>query len=1038
MAGTLQVFHGPFEALEEAFAARVAELRPKEGEAPLLVVAPSRALADRLERLLSVEKGLPLLGVHFHTFHSVAAAIVEDGGFPDGTLMSDPLFHDAVVDQVLDEAPSLGIAKELRPRALAAAVRASLRDLVDAGVDPAALAENFGDELLRDDKDERARFIALLSILAAYEKKLEKLRVLRPSALVERAAELAPSSAWLGGFREVLYYGFYDLTGLQADAFDAVTSSRPSRLYFPYRKGHPAYRFADEFFEVKLAGRAPADLSRPGGAGTALGPALDALFDPAAPPAPVDPARVRVVSASGARDEAWAAAKEASRLIEAGIPCAEISVVARSLEPYRAALTEAFAAEGLALELSGGEPVLRHPLAKAALDLLTLRRRDFPARSVEDLASSPYFASARPARVALWRRLIEALGVRAGWLQWRGKLEPRARGPVELHPHRVREGRLGFAVPAADVSALWEFLSGVRDSLGGPAAPWSKRAEEARALLAAHLELPEGASPAENDAWRAVHDALDEAAAFDRLGTACDWEDFLDVVERKLSRATRPVGAGGLGVRALDAMDARGQRSAAVILIGLKEKLFPRQIQEDPILRDVARAALRHPAGYWIGRKAAGHEEERLLFSLAAASARERLTLIYPRSDESGRPEIPSTYLRELCRAAALPAPGEDDALRVPRPPAERLHGLSGAGRTPAETALLCALDGGDPPEILEKAGVPARALAEGFRLAAALNAGGGPGARDGMVPPPAAALAAWRKSGLSPTALDEYATCPFKFFAARVLGLDEREEGGERGELSAAARGQVYHAGLERFYRTLPEAAWSGRGNPLAHLDAVLEEVFLENDWRALGLYPLLWEASRLEMTAHLRAFVAWDFKRLRADGFRPRLYEAKLFGEPEGGAPGGLPWRGVADRVDADENGGLFRVADYKTRESGRWKKGLAHLAAEGEAHQIPFYAALAAGALGDGWTFAGGELLFLEAGDDSQRAMTLTAEEWSRTRGPFLLKLAGKVEAIGRGSFPISPEDGERGHCSWCDFPTLCRKSHGPSRARAARAA
>jgi len=1033
----LRVFHGPFEALEDAFAARVAELRPRIGEPPLLVVAPSRALAERLERLLSVEKGLPLLGVHFHTFHSVAAAIVEDGGFPDGALVSDPLFHDAVVDQVLDEAPSLGIAKELRPRALAAAVRASLRDLVDAGVDPAALAAHFGDEILRGEKDERERFVALLALLAAYEKKLEKLEVLPPSALVKRAAALAPASRWLEGFREVLYYGFYDLTGLQADAFEAVTSARPSRLYFPYRKGHPAFRFAADFFEQKLASHSPVELASEHGRGTALGACLDGLFDPAASPGKTDSTTARILSASGARDEAWAAAKEASRLTEEGFAPADIAVVARSLEPYRAALLEAFAAEGLPLALSAGEPILRQPLAKACLDLLSLRRRDFPSRAVEDLASSPYFASASRSRAALWRRLIEALGVRAGWLQWRGKLEPRARGPVELYPHLVREGRAGFAVPADDVAALWEFLRGVRDSLGGPAAAWSARAEQARALLSAHLELPAGASPAESDAWRAVQDALDELAAFDRLERACDWDQFLDVLERKLARATRPVGGAGLGVRGLDAMDARGQRARAVILLGLKEKLFPRQIQEDPILRDPARAALRHPGGYWIGRKAAGHEEERLLFYLAAASARERLTLIYPRSDDRGRAEAPSTYLRELCRAAGLPAPGEHDAWRVPRPPAERLRGLAPGRRTPAEAALLCALDGSEPSASLEKAGVPARALAEGFALASALNASGAPGPRDGIVPPPVAALADWRRKGLAPTALDEFAQCPYKFFAARVLGLGEREEGAERGELSAAARGQVYHEVLERFFNTLPEAVWSGKKAPDAHLDAVLEQTFAENDWRELGLYPLLWEASRLEMSAHLRAFVRWDLARLRDGRFRPRLFEQKLQGEPAGGAPGGIPWRGVADRVDGDEGGRTFRVADYKTRKSGRWKKGLAFLAAEGTSHQIPFYAALAAGALGDGWEFAGGELLFIEA-EDEERSAELTAEEWSRTREPFMKGLAGKVEAMSAGRFPISPEDGERGHCSWCDFPTLCRKSHAPSRARAARGA
>jgi len=1028
----LRVLHGPFEALEGAFAARVAELKPGPGAAPILVVAPSRALADRLERLLAVEKGLSLLGVHFHTFHSLAAALAEEGGLPEGALVSDPLFHDAVVDQALDEAPAFGVARELRTRALASAVRASLRDLVDAGVDPNALAENFGDALARE-PEERERFHGLLAVLAVYERKLARLGVLPPSALVRRAAELAASSRWLAGFREVLYYGFYDLTGLQADAFDAVTSTRPSRLYFPYRKGHPAFRFADDFFTVKLAGRDMEDLSRPGGAGTALGGALDALFDPAAAPAAVANGRVSVFSASGARDEAWTAAKRAAQLAADGVPLHEIAVIARVLEPYRAPLLEAFAAEGLPLDFSGGEPILRQPLAKAALDLLSLRRSDFPARIVEDLIGSPYFATAEPARVALWRRLIEALGVRAGWLQWRGKLEPRARGPVELSPRRVADGLPGFAVPAADVGALWEFLTNVRDSLGGPPCAWSKRADEARALVAAHLGVPRGASPAEADAARAVADALAELAAFDRLGTPCSWDEFLDALEEKLARATRSAGAGTLGVRALDAMDARGQRFDAAILIGLKEKLFPRQVAEDPILRDTVRAALRHPAGYWIARKAAGHEEERLLFALAAASAREHLVLIYPRSDDSGKAEVPSTYLRELCRAAALPAPGEDEAGRVPRPPAERLR-WAGAALTPREAALSCALEGGEPPAALEKAGVPARALAEGFALIEQLNARGAAGPFDGLVRPPAAELAEWRRTGLSPSALDAYAECPFRFFAARVLGLGEREEAYGRGELSPQARGQVYHAALERFYRTLPEAAWSGRLDALAHLSVVLEDVFRENDWRALGLYPLLWEAARAEMSAHLSSFAAWDFARLRAAGFRPRLQEARLRGEPAGGAPGGVPWRGVVDRVDADESGKRFRVVDYKTRRSAAWKKTLSQLAASGESHQIPVYAALAAGALGEGWSFDGGELLFLESDDDSARASALTAADWEKTREPFLRGLAARVESLADGRFPIVPDDGERGHCSFCDFPTLCRKAHAPSRARA----
>ncbi len=1029
MGGMLRVFHGPFEALETAFSAHVGELLPAPGGSPVLVVAPSRILADRLERLLAVEKGLSLIGVHFHTFHSLAATVVEEDGVGEGVLISDPSFHDAVVDQVLDETPALGIARTLRSRALAAAVRSSLRDLVDAGVDPHFVADNFGDELLPE-ASQRERLIELLSLLAGYRRKLAHLNILPTTAVTERAAQLAPRSAWLAQFAKVLYYGFYDLTGLQADVFEAVTSSRPSRFYFPYRKGHPAYRFADEFFEVKLASRGPIALPRSPQAASALGGAVDALFDPSAAQTKVDPNRVRVVSASGARDEAWAAAKECARFLREGTPGSEIAVIARTLEPYRVALTEAFAAEGLPLEVSGGEPILRHPLAKASLDLLTLRRRDFPASMVSDLTASPYFVSQSRGRVALWRRLISALGVRAGWLQWQGKLEPRAGGPVELYPHRVREGLPGLAVAVEDVRSLWDFLDGVRESLGGPAAAWSRRAETARALIAAHLGFPADASSAERDAQQAVEGALDELAVFDRLGRECTWEEFLDAFEMKLSSAARPLATGGRGIRALDAMDARGHRFDAVVLIGLKEKLFPRPIAEDPILRDEARSALKHPGGHWIARKTAGHEEERLLFALTVDSARKRLSLIYPRSDENGRPEVPSIYLRELCRAAGLPPPGAADAWRVPRPPAERLAELAAIERTPAEFALLCALRGVEPPRVLETAGVPAGALQDGLRLIAQLNAPGPAGARDGLVPAPTAEIGVWKSSGLSPTALDQYETCPFQFFASRVLGLGEHEEGSERSELSSVVRGSVYHAVLERFYRTLATA------DPTVHLEAVIQEIFRENDWRVLGLYPLLWEAARAEMSGHLRSFVVWDIARLRAANLRPRSHETPLRGEPEGGAPGGIPWRGVADRIDSDEVGRRFRVVDYKTRRSGRWKKPLSRQAMEGSSHQIPFYAELTARALGDGWHFDGGELLFIEA-DDDERSSALTPDDWTKARAPFLAGVSRRVEAMSDGIFPIRPEDGERGHCSWCDFPTLCRKSHGPSRARAARA-
>jgi len=69
-------------------------------------------------------------------------------------------------------------------------------------------------------------------------------------------------------------------------------------------------------------------------------------------------------------------------------------------------------------------------------------------------------------------------------------------------------------------------------------------------------------------------------------------------------------------------------------------------------LPDSIRSLLQQPAGYWILPKLAGYEEEKLLFSLIVMSATEKLYCLYQRSDDSGRAQVPSIYLRELCRPA--------------------------------------------------------------------------------------------------------------------------------------------------------------------------------------------------------------------------------------------------------------------------------------------------------------------------------------------------------------------------------------------------
>ena len=1008
----LNVVHGPFTDLEGAFVARLRALAVEGG--PILIAAPSRRLADRLQRLACVEGGLSLLDVHFHTFYSLAAALADESGGPPGLLVGDPVFHDAVVDSLLEGAGALFGGAE-RPKALASAVRASLRDLTDAGVSALDLAERFGPSLVP--AGELARLKALLALSMAYEGRLSELGVLSPSGLTRHAASLCEGSPLLGRFRHALYYGFYDLTGLQLEFFEAVCERVPATLYFPFVKDHPAFRYAHDFFEQKLAAQHPAPAPR-AAARPAVEPALDRLFTGEAAAALPEGA-LELVSASGARDEAWAAAKEILALVEGGF-CRfdEIGVIARSLEPYRAAVEEVFAENAIPLDLAAGEPLLRRPVAKLAWTLLSLKRRDFPALAALDILGSPYFAPApKPRTLALWRAAIERLSIHAGWLQWR-KLEARLETGLALD----EEGRRQVA--PEDVRALWETLSSWQRELSRESATWAELAARARELVASALALPDDASEAETAAFSLVMEQLESLAAFDLLGQAPTWNAFLDALERKLRAASLENGGGSRrGVRVLGAMDARGESFEAVFLLGLKEKSFPRQVQEDPILREPVRAALRHPAGYWTRRKLDGYEEERLLFYLSCASAKRKLVCVYPRSDESGKAEVPSLYLRELCRAA-----GRDLALarRVPRLPFERLQSAPLSLLCPRETSLRLSWAGGQAGAYGVLVGLPGAQLDACLGRLPELLRGGPPGVLDGMVSPPTAFFARLEEKGLSPSALDTLAACAFRFFGERLLSLGSPDEPTEQGEIASWLRGKVYHAVLERFYAATPSPLDLPDWRP--SLQAALDAVFADYGWRELGVYPLLWEAAREQIGARLLEFAEWDVPATKASGLRPLWLEKEL----EGRMPGGLKVRGIVDRVDADAAKKIARVIDYKST----WKGGkISRLMGDGKHHQLPIYSDLVAEALGIP-TVASAEVVSIEDSKETtgrERAQGLCAEDWAHLREGFYAAVTKRVEAAAAGRFPITPSD-DRGHCQWCDFPTLCRKSHAPSRARA----
>jgi len=267
-------------------------------------------------------------------------------------------------------------------------------------------------------------------------------------------------------------------------------------------------------------------------------------------------------------------------------------------------------------------------------------------------------------------------------------------------------------------------------------------------------------------------------------------------------------------------------------------------------------------------------------------------------------------------------------------------------------------------------------------------------------------------------SALERYQDCPFKFFAADVMKLEEPPE--DQPTLSPRARGRFVHEVFQRFFE-----AWDARGHGTIDVDHIDEA-------RALFekvAEPLLAHFSDAEaLLERARLFgsaisvgivdVVLGLEASRPTAVRERWLEYRLEGEFSLGASEGprVSLRGVADRIDLMD-GNRLRVIDYKSGYPPNPKRAL----------QAPIYALCAQERLQQRdarpWqideaayvAFAGKKPLVpvVRAGGDPDVLAS------ARTR------VIGLIDGIKRGEFPARPY--ELRICSYCAYPSVCRKDY-----------
>jgi RecB family exonuclease len=276
-----------------------------------------------------------------------------------------------------------------------------------------------------------------------------------------------------------------------------------------------------------------------------------------------------------------------------------------------------------------------------------------------------------------------------------------------------------------------------------------------------------------------------------------------------------------------------------------------------------------------------------------------------------------------------------------------------------------------------------------------------------------------WRLPRVSISRLELFLNCPFKFFAAQVLKLEEQPE--DEAIQTPLERGRFLHDLWERFF-----AEWQRRGHGRIEPDLLDEarRLFAEISEEALGtLSPAEAALERQRLLgsavdpgiAH-RVFAMEASRPIR---ITERLLEFPLEGEfvlrTRDGAQRTVAINAKTDRIDVLADG-TIRVIDYKSKNTPDLKVAL----------QLPIYAHLARQVLqrSRGSSVALGEALYLSFEGD--KAVVPLRPPRGQTLDDVIAdaedRALGALDRINDGQFPVQPQ--KRSLCGPCSFRAVCR--------------
>ncbi|HEX3147610.1 MAG TPA: PD-(D/E)XK nuclease family protein [Gemmataceae bacterium] len=774
---------------------------------------------------------------------------------------------------------------------------------------------------------------------------------------------------------------------------------------------------------------------------------------------------LRILEAPGTLGEARLVARRIRTLLGTGARPEDVVVTARDVDHVRDLLDEVFAEYGLPIAQDGDEPIIRNPAVSTLLRALRLPEDDWPFAGVTALLRSTYFRPEWPeadgdvARHAetLLRLLDEPRG-RDAYLKaaqvWSESPPPALEDEQAEESRRQRQSRLATRCrPFLErFFSAWEKLQAAKTFAAYAAAV----REFAQSI---GLESVSNEVEPDRRALEALRAGIESDSATRLSRSAFQRRLTATASAITLPRSPRTAGR----VRVVPAEEARHLDCEYLFILGLGEGSFPRLSQPVSLLNDVDRQQLREAGLPFADPQSRLGDEQRLFLELVGRPRRE-LVFSYSAVDERGQAMLTGSFFSAV-RACFAP----------------------GAIAVESQRMLIEGYFTRDPLSIAEARSRVAQAFRNGGaevqhpdlpseicihltwarEVAAARFAADDYNGYDGLLSHPTALAAVRDRFGtqkvFSPSALEAYVACPFRYFIDQVLRLEELGEPGE--EVEHTRRGAAIHRALSRLHQrlrqdhrdivatTLPEHV---NEDLRLQVDAAIQEYARRTPSLAARK---LWELEGRRLARSVAKYRGhWDgfldpWRKLGAN-LGPTHMEAG-FGLPPSGTSvdeeygplvldvGGVEVRigGRIDRVDVAEleDGLGFWVIDYK---SGRATNYTASELARFEKLQLPLYALAVERVLYPGQpvrTLGLAYWLVTDSGPKTVSPGTRQAlgwfsdpKKWATFRTQLEAWVAGLVGHIRAGRFPLAPRSE---HCTdTCSFGTVCRIAQSRNSAKA----